>query len=86
MEKHKVAIENEIGEKLLWNPNPENNNKIIALFRSVDLSDRDAWPEYCEWLVTFVGKFREAFMPRIKLLQLNEVSAATHLEDESPDE
>lgn len=74
LEKDKVAIENEIGEKLLWNPTPEKIDKIIGLFRSVDLSRRDAWPEYCDWLVNFVGRFRRAFMPRIKLLKLTEVA------------
>lgn len=73
--RNRVAIESEIGEKLLWNPTPEKLDKIIGLFRSVDLSSRDAWPEYCDWLVNLVGRFRKAFVPRIKLLKLNEVTA-----------
>ena len=78
LENDKEAIEKEIGEKLSWNPTPEKRDKIIGLFRNVDLSNRDAWPEYCDWLVSFVGKFRKAFMPRVKLLKLNEVAAASH--------
>lgn len=50
LEKDKVAIENEIGETLSWNPTPETIDKIIGLFRSVDISRRDAWPEFCDWL------------------------------------
>ena len=78
LEKEREAIEREIGEKLSWNPTPEKRDKIIGLFRNVDLSNRDAWPEYCDWLVSFVGKFRKAFMPRVKQLKLNEVAAASH--------
>ncbi|MBI5909163.1 MAG: DUF4268 domain-containing protein [Betaproteobacteria bacterium] len=76
LEKDKVAIEQEIGEKLVWNPTPEKRDKIIGLFRKVDLSNRDAWPEYCDWLVDFDGKFRKAFVPRIKALKLAEVAAS----------
>lgn len=76
LEKDKVAIEQEIGEKLVWNPTPEKRDKIIGLFRKVDLSNRDAWPEYCDWLVDFDGKFRNAFVPRIKTLKLAEVAAS----------
>lgn len=76
LEKDKVAIEQEIGEKLIWNPTPEKRDKIIGLFRKVDLSNRDAWPEYCDWLVDFVDKFRKAFVPRIKTLKLAEVAAS----------
>lgn len=76
LEKDKGAIENEIGEKLTWNPTPEKRDKIVGLFKKVDLSNREAWPEYCDWLVDFVGKFRKAFVPRIKSLKLNEVAAS----------
>jgi len=76
LEKEREAIESEIGEKLSWNPTPEKRDKIIGLFRKVDLSNREAWPEYCDWLVTFVGKFRKAFVPRVKALKLDEVSAS----------
>jgi hypothetical protein len=64
------AIEKEIGTKLQWNPYPEKKDKIIALFKKVDLQARDRWPEYCDWLIEYVAKFRKAFMPRIKNLKL----------------
>lgn len=81
LEVDKAAIENEIGEQLLWNPTPEKRDKIIGLFRKVDLSNRDAWPEYCDWLVEFVGKFRKAFVPRVKALKLNDSVAANEYPD-----
>lgn len=73
LEADKAAIENEIGEKLTWNPTPEKRDKIIGLFKNVDLSNRDLWPEYCDWLVTSVEKFRKAFAPRVKALKISEV-------------
>jgi len=77
LERDKSAIENEIGEALSWNPTPDKRDKIIGLFRKVDLTNRDAWPEYCDWLVDRVGKFRRAFVPRVKALKLNDI-VATH--------
>lgn len=72
LEKDKEGIEREIGEKLQWNPFPHKKDKIIALFRDVDLSDREAWPEYCDWLIDKVVKFRAAFMPRVRNLKFPE--------------
>lgn len=69
--KQKSAIEAEIGENLSWNPTPENRDKIIGLFRNVDLSNRDAWPDYVDWMVGYVAKFRKAFAPRVKALSLD---------------
>jgi hypothetical protein len=74
LEKDKALIEQEIGEQLVWNPTPEKRDKIIGLFKNVDLSNRDGWSEYCDWLVNYVSKFRKAFMPRVKNLKLTEVS------------
>ncbi|MFC1652834.1 DUF4268 domain-containing protein [Planctomycetota bacterium] len=63
-------IEAELGETLLWNPNPDNKDKTIALYRDADLNNRQQWPEYCDWLVDQVAKFRKVFCPRIKKLVL----------------
>ena len=76
LEKDKVAIENEIGQKLHWNPSPNKRDKIIGLYKEVDPFNRDEWPAYCDWLVEYVAKFRKAFMPRIKALNLNDISVA----------
>jgi hypothetical protein len=70
LERDKEAIEREIGEKLVWNPFPEKRDKIIGLFRQVDVFHRESWPEYCDWLIRTVVKFRAAFMPRVKALKL----------------
>lgn len=69
LESEKLAIESEIGEKLQWNPFPHKRDKIISLLRDVDLSNREAWPEYCDWLIDKVIKFRASFIPRVRNLK-----------------
>lgn len=64
----KSEIEKEIGESLLWNPNPENRDKTIALYRDADLNRRDRWGDYLDWMVSKTVLFRKAFSPRIKQL------------------
>ncbi|MCE5255015.1 MAG: DUF4268 domain-containing protein [Actinomycetia bacterium] len=70
LEMDKAAIEQEIGQQLLWNPNADSMDKIIALYREADLHDRAAWAEYVEWMVHTVSLFRKTFAPRVKRLQL----------------
>lgn len=71
LEQSRPEIEREIGTSLVWNPNPERGDKIIVINHDIDLSDRDAWPQYCDWLVDMTEKFLRAFKPRIKALNLN---------------
>jgi Domain of unknown function (DUF4268) len=70
LEAERSAIEQEIGAQLVWNPSPENQDRIIALFREVDLNDRDRWPGYLDWMVDMTGRMREAFVPRVAKLTL----------------
>jgi hypothetical protein len=79
LEAERPAIESEIGEKLEWNPNPDAMDKTIRLQRAADLNDRDKWPEYVSWLVDKVEKFKNAFGPRVKKLNLDQVPPATSL-------
>jgi Domain of unknown function (DUF4268) len=72
----RVAIEREIGEPLQWNPNPYNKDKTILLDRAADLNNRDKWPEYVAWLTERVAKFKKAFEPRIKKLDLSQAQGA----------
>jgi hypothetical protein len=71
----KDAIEAEIGCPLQWNPNPTNRDKIIAVFKDVDLTNRANWADYVDWLVEMTAKFRAAFVPRVKLLELKQATA-----------
>lgn len=65
-ESHKERIESEIGSKLIWNPNPENRDKVIILTKHFDLSEKENWDEPIEWLVAQTIKFRYTFSKLIK--------------------
>ncbi|MBN1458879.1 MAG: DUF4268 domain-containing protein [Armatimonadetes bacterium] len=67
----KQEIEAEIGQPLLWNPNPDNRDKTIALYREAELTRRDKWPEYLKWMVDVTRRFRQAFAPRLRILDLS---------------
>ena len=41
--KDRASIEEEIGHQLQWNPNPENRDKTIAVYRDADLNNRAGW-------------------------------------------
>ena len=63
-------IETELGEPLVWF-NPENRRSCRIYLRStVDLSDRQRWPEYHEWLRTKLEALRRVFGPRVKTLKM----------------
>jgi hypothetical protein len=64
-------IETELGTKLIWNPNPENRDKIIGVYLDADISKRENWEEYCNWMVDMTKKFREVFVPRLRELDLS---------------
>ena len=63
-------IEKELGEALVWNPNPEASDKVILLQHKADLRVKDQWPEHLKWMVDAVVRLRKVFGPRIKALQL----------------
>lgn len=75
LEKQREEIEKEIGEELLWNPNPENRDKTICLYHDADLSNREEWSQYCDWFVDAVRRFRKVFMPRVKKLVLSNLDS-----------
>ena len=66
----KEEIETEIGVGLEWDPNPENLDKTIGLKRDADLTKRNNWDEYLDWLTDMTIKFRKAFSKRVKSLDL----------------
>jgi Domain of unknown function (DUF4268) len=76
LEAERSVIESEIGEKLEWNPNPEAIDMVIRLECAADLSDRDKWPEYLSWLADKTDKFKRAFGPRVKNLNLDQTPVA----------
>ncbi|MGY3448410.1 hypothetical protein [Bradyrhizobium sp. USDA 4353] len=59
------------GAQMLWNPNPDASDKVIALYRDIKLDDRASWPRHIDWLVDMNEKFLAAFKPRVRGLNLN---------------
>ena len=45
-------------------------NKTIGLKRDADLTKRDNWDEYLDWLTDMTIKFRKTFSKRVKNLDL----------------
>jgi hypothetical protein len=45
-------------------------NKTIGLKRDADLTKRDNWDEYLDWLTDMTIKFRTTFSERVKSLDL----------------
>lgn len=65
-ESFKDKVESEIGSKLIWNPNPENRDKVISLTKKFDLESKDNWTEAISWLVEESLKFKSVFSRLIK--------------------
>lgn len=66
LEENKEEIENLIGEKLIWNPNPDNRDKVIVLNHTTDFNDPKKVDEAIDWLVANTLRFRQAFSKFIK--------------------
>ena len=64
-------IEAELGTKLIWNPYPENQDKTICVYHDADISKREKWQEYCDWMIDMTKNFREVFIPRVRELNLS---------------
>jgi len=71
----KEAIESELGEKLIWDANPEARDKTIVLYRRADLSKREQWDKHLDWMLDMTARFRKTFMPRVKSLDLTAVDS-----------
>lgn len=63
---HKEHAEQVIGEQILWDPNSENSDKIIVLYKTFNLNDKENWAEAIEWMTDKTIKFRRVFMDLIK--------------------
>jgi hypothetical protein len=69
LESKKDEIESEIGQKLIWNPNPDNRDKVIILTHSTNFNDHQKVEEALEWLVNYTVKFRDTFSKMIKQMR-----------------
>ncbi len=68
--EHESEIEAEIGQKLQWAPNDNAIDKTIVAEHDADLWAKSKWPEYLDWLVDMVVRFKNTFTPRVKELKL----------------
>ncbi|WP_254537557.1 DUF4268 domain-containing protein [Halomarina litorea] len=70
LKSQQEAIENEVGEGLKWDTPMEtssgNLRSQIYLTRQGDITDRENWDEYIEWMVEIGEEFYEAFGDRIQ--------------------
>lgn len=82
LDSERGAIEREVGHALQWNPNPQNRDKIIAVYRDVDLTDQEHWDEHIAWMLDTTRRFIRAFGPRVKKLDLSRRPETTDREDE----
>jgi len=62
----KEQIEREIGKSLIWDPNPNNRDKVIVLIHPTDFNDNVKIEESIDWLVEYTIKFRDTFSKIIK--------------------
>jgi hypothetical protein len=66
LEKEKAEIEQEMGEKLSWYNPLDSKMCRIYLRKSVDLRDREQWPNHHHWLFEKLEKLYTVFRPRIR--------------------
>ncbi len=66
LKSRKDEIESSLGEKLIWNPNPDNRDKVIVLSHETDFSNDLKVEESLDWLVSKNVKFREVFSKIVK--------------------
>lgn len=65
-ESNKEGIELAIEDKLDWDPNPENKDKVIVLTKHFDLSEEGNWSEALNWIIRKTILFKNTFS---KLIQ-----------------
>jgi hypothetical protein len=66
LESKKDEIETKIGQKLQWNPNAADRDKVILLSHTTDFSDKRKLDESIDWMVEYTIRFRDIFSKIIK--------------------
>lgn len=73
LQDQRDAVEGEIGSQLTWHA-PEGKRMCRAYLRkSVDIANRESWPEQHDWLRANLEAFHSAFEGRVRKLALAEV-------------
>ena len=68
LRKEQEQIESELGYSLDWQERPGMIGSSIAYVIDADLSEREQWPNYADWLLKHMADFKRVFRPRIKQL------------------
>jgi hypothetical protein len=65
LEKQKDDIERAYRAPLTWEPLEGKSAKRIAIYSEIEgnVEDQDRWPQYRDWFVTTLVRFREALQP-----------------------
>lgn len=64
----KATLEAEFGGDLLWAESPGKKQSKIYVRRSVNLEDRESWPDYVAWLCSNADRLYKLFSGRVKML------------------
>ena len=73
LEAQKAAIEGDFGTPLEWEELPKRTECRIAVRKfDADLTDKDRWPVYQEWMIDQMNRFDRVFRPLIKELNADD--------------
>ena len=83
----KDEIERELGQTLYWDFKPGQRSCSIGTGRdNCDLTNRDNWPDYLDWMYEQLETFHRVFAPRIKTLDASDyIPGETDLDDTEDD-
>ncbi len=66
---HRDKVESIFGRSLEWEELPDAKASRVALYlKSADPEVRENWPEYRDWAIQTVGRFREVFQTHVESL------------------
>ena len=68
--RQRDGIEAAVGGKLEWDRLDRKRACRISLYfhDGIRISDEDRWPEAREWIISALGKMRDAFTPELDAL------------------
>lgn len=71
LQQERVQIEQEMGERLEWEPlEGKKGSRIVLRKRNCDPTNTARWDEYAAWYADTVERFRQAFRDRVKAIDL----------------
>lgn len=83
LKQQEADITREFLGPLEWRELPENKSSYITTRHEVsDIEDRSRWPQYFEWLMTNIERFRDVFSHRVKNLDASDYAPPQPPENE----